>query len=110
MLKLAPYALVAGLLATSAAVAQTPAAPAATPAAATPAAPAAGKLSTQSTVSELLGDEKAKAVLTKHVPQIVSSPQLPLAMEMKFVDLQQFPEAQLTPEIVKAIDADLAKL
>ena len=106
MLKLA-LALAAGLSMSGAAVAQT-AAPAAPAVAA--AAPAASKLSTQSTVSQLMADEKAKAVLTKHVPQIVNSPQLPLAMEMTFSDLQQFPEAALTPELVKAIDADLAKL
>lgn len=108
MPKIAPLALVAGLLVASTAAAQT-AAPA-TPAAPATAAPAAGKLSTQSTVAELMGNEKAKAVLTKHVPHIVSSPQLSLAMEMQFAALQNFPEAALTPELIKAIDADLAKL
>lgn len=111
-MKLAAPILLAGMLAAGSATAQadphaghTPAPP---PVAAAPAAKA--KLTTESTVSALMADEKAKAVLTKHVPHIVSSPQLPLAMEMTFSSLQQFPEAALTPELIKAIETDLAKL
>jgi hypothetical protein len=99
-------ALAAGLAVAGAAVAQT--AVPAPPAVAAAAKPA--KLSSESTVSQLMASEKAKAVLTKHVPHIVNSPQLPLAMEMTFSSLIQFPEAALTPELIKAIDADLAKL
>ena len=103
--------LAAGLAVAGAAVAQTAAPQAAVPAPPPVAAPAkAAKLSSESTVSQLMADEKAKGVLTKHVPHIVNSPQLPLAMEMTFSSLVQFPEAALTPELIKAIDADLAAL
>jgi para-nitrobenzyl esterase len=116
VLRIASIAFAAAALA-GAASAQTPA-PAAAPAhdhaammaaQAKPAA-AAGKLSTASTVRELMGNPAAKAVLEKHTPAIVASPELELAMDMKFADLQAFPQAQLTPELVAAIDADLGKL
>jgi hypothetical protein len=103
--------LAIALLGSGAAAAQTaPASRPTPPPVAAPNPATTAKLSTESLVSELLADAKAKDVLNKHVPHIVSSPQLGLVMGMKFSELQQFPEAALTPEIVTAIDADLAKL
>jgi para-nitrobenzyl esterase len=103
-------ALTLGLLAATVAVAQTPAAPAPETPVHAHAHVHAAKLSVGSTVSDLLASPAAKAVLEKHVPNIVKDERLGMVMGLPFRDLQQFPEAQLTPEIIAAVEADLAKL
>jgi len=64
---------------------------------------------TKNTIGELVKNEKTKAVLTKHVPELVANPQLEQGYEMKFPDIVQY-VPDLTPEKLKAIDADLAKV
>lgn len=62
------------------------------------------------TIGELVGNESTKAVLAKHIPAALADPRLQQAYEMKFADIVQFAPDQLTPEKLKAIDEDLAKL
>jgi hypothetical protein len=62
------------------------------------------------TIGELVKNEKTKAVLTKHLPELVANPQLEQGYEMKFPDIVQYVPDQLTPEKLKAIDEDLAKV
>jgi hypothetical protein len=62
------------------------------------------------TIGELIKNEKTKAVLTKHIPDLVANPQLEQGYEMKFADVMQYVPDQLTQEKLKAIDADLAKV
>lgn len=62
------------------------------------------------TIGELVKNEKTKAVLTKHIPDLVANPQLEQGYEMKFSDIVQYVPDQLTPEKLKAIDEDLAKV
>ena len=62
------------------------------------------------TIGELVKNEKTKAVLTKHLPELIANPQLEQGYEMKFADIVQYVPDQLTPEKLKAIDEDLAKV
>jgi len=62
------------------------------------------------TIGELVKNEKTKAVLTKHIPDLIANPQLEQGYEMKFADVMQYVPDQLTEEKLKAIDADLAKV
>jgi hypothetical protein len=65
---------------------------------------------TKQTIGELVKNEKTKAVLTKHIPDLVANPQLEQGYEMKFADIVSYVPDQLTEEKLKAIDADLAKV
>lgn len=67
------------------------------------------KLSADSTMGALMDNAKAKEVLTKHLPDIVSNPQMEQAKDMTLRSLQQFAPA-ITDDKLKAIDADLAKI
>jgi len=63
----------------------------------------------KNTIGELVKNEKTKAVLTKHLPDLVANPQLEQGYEMKFLDIVQY-VPELTPEKLKAVDEDLAKV
>lgn len=87
---------------------------AAAPALAQPAdgaAPAASAaLTTAATpLGDLLDNHAARAVLDKHVPEMVSSPQIEMARGMTLKSLQAY-APNLTDEKLAAIDADLAAL
>jgi hypothetical protein len=107
MTKLLVAALAGVMLTTSAmapAMAQAPAA-----------APAAGKLSIDSNVSALLANEKSKAILAKYVPIIVEyADMIPDLDKTSLKALGDNDQAQsaggLTPDAMKSIAADLAKL
>jgi hypothetical protein len=62
------------------------------------------------TIGELVKNEQTKAVLVKHLPELIANPQLEQGYEMKFADIVQYVPDQLTPEKLKAINEDLAKL
>ena len=64
---------------------------------------------TKQTIGELVKNEKTKAVMTKHLPDLVANPQLEQGYEMKFPDIVQY-VPELTPEKLKAVDEDLAKV
>ncbi|CAN5273024.1 hypothetical protein BH11PSE2_BH11PSE2_12950 [soil metagenome] len=87
--------------------------PAAAPAAPAAAAPA-GKLTSDSTLTALMADAKAKDVLKKSIPQVVDfldgggAGQLPPEMTLK--DLSGIEQAGITPELLKTMSDDLAKL
>jgi len=89
------------------AAAQTPApAPA-------PAAAAAAKLSSQSTITALAASAPAKEVLKKHIPQVVEfldGGGADVIGAMTLASLADIPEAGMSADTIKAIDADLSKL
>ena len=58
----------------------------------------------------LLDDPAAHAVLEKHIPTIVNNGQISMARSMTLKMLQQYAADALTDDVLKAIDADLAKL
>ena len=62
------------------------------------------------TIGELVKNETTKAVLVKHIPELVANPQLEMGYDMKFADIVSYVPDQLTPEVLKAIDEDLAKV
>ncbi|SNS30544.1 hypothetical protein SAMN06295912_10456 [Sphingomonas laterariae] len=73
------------------------------------AAPAA--LSTAATtIGDLLDNPAAKAVLVKHIPEVVAGDQIEMARGMTLVDIQQYAADVITDAKLAAIDADLAKL
>jgi hypothetical protein len=61
-------------------------------------------------LQDLLADESAKAVLLKHMSGLADSPQLDMAMGLTLSQIAGFVPDTLTPEVLAAIGADLAKL
>jgi len=99
MIAIAASAVLAG----SAAVAQTPPA---TPPAAT--APAPYYTAEDSTMGDLLDSPEAKAVLAKHVPDLLKNDGIERARGMTLASLQQYAPEIVTDEKLKLIDKDLA--
>ncbi|MGR4863234.1 hypothetical protein [Caulobacter sp. LARHSG274] len=99
---------------TFAALALAMAAAAVSPAAANaqqaPAAAAPAAYTTENTeIGALLDDPAAKAVLAKHIPNVVANPGIDQARSMTLKQVQQY-SPDLTDEVLAKIDADLAKL
>jgi len=69
-----------------------------------------GPLSVDSTLGRLLADDKAKAVLDKHIPGISSNPQIEQAKGMSLKAIAAMSQGAITDEILKAIGEDLSKL
>lgn len=75
------------------------------------AAAAAPAYSTKSTtLGDLLDNPDTKAVLDKHIEAMVNSDQIGMARGMTLDTLAQYAGGTLTPEVLAAIDADLAKV
>jgi hypothetical protein len=55
----------------------------------------------------LLANEKARAVLEKHLPGISTHPQVHLAQGMTLRMIANYPQAGISPEKLQAIDEDL---
>lgn len=70
---------------------------------------AAAKLTTDSTMGELIDNKEAKAILDKHLPGMSDNPQMEQARPMSLKALQQF-APNVTDEKLKAVDEDLAKI
>ena len=66
--------------------------------------------SEKSRVKDVLADERAKAILEKHLPGAATHPQLPEAMYMTLKEVSWYPESGLTPAIFKALVEDLEAL
>lgn len=69
--------------------------------------------SLSSRIRDLLTDERAKAVVEKHLPGVSKHPMLPEAYYMTLKEVSYYPEARqagLTKEILAAIEADLMAL
>ncbi|CAN5115664.1 hypothetical protein BH11PSE2_BH11PSE2_17380 [soil metagenome] len=104
MIRPAVITLAALLLATPA-LAQPPAAPAAAAAAAD-----GPKFSVaKTTIGTIMGDPAAKAVFAKSMPELAANPDLQQGYEMTLPDIVQF-VPELTPEKLKEIDTELAKI
>ena len=66
--------------------------------------------SEKSRVRDVIADERAKAILEKHVPGASTHPQLPEAMYMTLREVAWYPESGLTPVKLKALVAYLEAL
>jgi len=58
----------------------------------------------------MLDDPAARAVLAKHLPDMVKNPQIDMARGQTLVGIQAYFPALLTDAKLKAIDADLATI
>ena len=75
------------------------------------AAPAAKHYSTADTlIGDLLDNPETKAVLEKHIPQIVASERFTMARPMTFRAIQSMAGDMLSDAVLDKIDADLAKI
>ena len=67
------------------------------------------KLSVEATpVADLMANEKAKAVLEKHIPGIGAHPSYDMFKGMTLVELKPYSEGQITDETLAAIKSELA--
>jgi hypothetical protein len=90
----------AGLAAPAAALAQD---------AAAPAAPAAA-FTIDTPIEALMADERAKAVLTKHLPGIDQHPAYEQFKAISLKALAPFSQGMISDELLGKIDADLAAI
>ena len=67
-------------------------------------------LSIDSTLGEILADEKGKAVLEKHWPGVWSAPRIELAKVYPLKAIASMPDGRITDETLKAIAEDLSKI
>jgi len=63
-----------------------------------------------SKMSEILGNEEAKAILDKHVPGLSSNPQIGQAAGMSLKEVAGYAQAGISPEVLSALEADLSQL
>lgn len=61
-------------------------------------------------LGDLLGNEAAKAVLDKHLPGFSTNPMTGMASGFTLGQLAAFPQANVSPEALAAIVADLASI
>ncbi len=109
MKKLILAAALGGLLVANGAMAQTAPAPAAKPAAAAPTA-TPYYTTEDSTIGDLLDNPATKAVLAKHLPEVVNGEGINQARGMTLPAIQQFSQGKITDEALEAIDKDLAAI
>ena len=67
-------------------------------------------LSIDSTLGDILGDEKGKAVLEKHMPGVSTHPQLAMAKGMTLKQIAGMSQGQITQATLDAINEDLGKI
>jgi hypothetical protein len=68
-------------------------------------------LSVDSTIGDILADEKGKAVLAKYVPaDVLSSPQVEMAKGMTLRVMAPMSQGLITDEILQSIEEDLSKI
>jgi beta-glucosidase len=71
---------------------------------------AALPLSRQSTLRQILANPAGKAILAAHLPDMVDSPQVDMAMDMTLDAIAGFVPHMLPPETVEVIDGELQAL
>ena len=75
------------------------------------AAKASGKYNSLTTpIGTLLNDPSARAVLQKHIPDVIGDSRIAMAGGITLSALQAFMPQQLTPVVLDAIDAELAAI
>lgn len=70
----------------------------------------ADKLSSDSTVGDLLDNPAAKAILIKHVPELANNDQIEQARPMSLRSLQTYAPDTFTDKVLADIDTDLAAI
>ena len=64
-------------------------------------------LTVDSTLGEILADEKGKAVLEKHLPGVASMPGIEMAKGYSLKAIAPMSQGRITDDMLKAIDEDL---
>lgn len=64
----------------------------------------------QTDIGTLLDNPATKAVLEKHVPQLLANEQIAMARVMTLKQVQSYASDLVTDEVLAKIDADLAKI
>ena len=67
-------------------------------------------LTIDSTLGELLADEKATAILEKHMPGISTNPQIAMGKSFSLKAIAPMSGGQITQEMLDAIANDLANM
>ena len=67
-------------------------------------------LSLDTTLRNLLADEEAKAVLEKHIPEVLQHPDISQGMDMTLPEIAQYAPDAMPQSVLDAIKEDLAKL
>jgi para-nitrobenzyl esterase len=62
------------------------------------------------TLGTMLDDPAAKAVLEKHIPQVLDSPQIDMARGVTLSALQSYMPQLISDDLLETLDAELAKL
>ncbi len=76
-----------------------------------PAAATAPKFSTATTtIGDLIDNAATKTVLEKHMPALISNPQMEMARGMTLKQIQGFAGDALSDDLLAKVDADLAAI
>ena len=67
-------------------------------------------LSTESAISDLFGDERAKAILEKHCSVLLNHPQLKMVMGRTLKQVVPLSQGKLTIAMIQLVAEDLALL
>jgi hypothetical protein len=67
-------------------------------------------LSVNSTLKALLDDERARAILQKHLPGRGDDPRIGMVMYESLRSISYYPEAGISREVLEAIDEELRAL
>jgi hypothetical protein len=67
-------------------------------------------LSIDSKLKEILENDAGKALLQKHVGEMLASPQIEMAMGFSLTQIAPFAPNVLTPEVLEEIDRDLKRI
>jgi hypothetical protein len=70
----------------------------------------AGAFSETSRLREIIADERAKAILDKHLPGASTDPRLSMRLDMTLKQVSCDPESGMTPDELKALVEELAGL
>lgn len=70
----------------------------------------AAPLSIESTLEQLMGDERATAILEKHFPGMMDAPQLSMAMGLSLEQIASFAPGVFTAAALQEVDQELAQL
>jgi hypothetical protein len=71
----------------------------------------APKFNTSTTLlSEIWGNEAAKAAFTKVFPELAANPQLEQGMGLSLAEIAGYVPDQMTPEKLKELEAEFAKI
>ena len=66
-------------------------------------------LSIDSTLREILADERGRTVIEEHHPSLATDPQMESAMDLSLKEIASYSSGAITDESLKAMDAGLRK-